>query len=197
MRTLYFPLILTATFLASGCSIKQAVTPVELSSEMTPEICLIPAEGLREGFNTTYENLLKNKGFLTRHIPPGSSPSSCPLSTTYIGTWSWDMAIYMSYADIRVYQYGKQVGHAEYDSRSGSGRVIDKFIIAEKKITELTNQLFPNGAVGLKGVKEPNSGTGTVLLTKDAYQQQQLKQLEQQGLPYEEYQKRYKRIMAD
>lgn len=197
MRTLYIPIILAATFLASGCSIKQTVTPAELSSEMTPEICLIPAEGLREGFNTAYENLLKNKGFQTRQLPPGSSPSSCPLSTTYIGTWSWDLAIYMSYADIRVYQYGQQVGQAEYDSRWGGGRVIDKFIIAEKKITELTNQLFPNGAAGLKGVQESNSGTGAALLTKDAYQQRQLKQLEQQGLPYEEYQKRYKLIMAD
>jgi len=56
---------------------------------------------------------------------------------------------------IRVYQYGQQVGQAEYDSRWGGGRVIDKFINAEKKITELTNQLFPNGAAGLKGVKEP------------------------------------------
>ena len=109
------------------------VTPAELSSEMTPEICLIPAEGLREGFNTTYENLLKSKGFHTRQMPPGSALSSCPLSTTYIGTWSWDLAIYMSYADIRVYQYGQQVGQAEYDSRWGGGRVLDKFINAEKK----------------------------------------------------------------
>jgi hypothetical protein len=197
MRTLYIPFILAVTFLASGCSIMQTVTPAELSSEITPEICLIPAEGLREGFNTTYENLLKDKGFHTRQIPPGSSPSSCPLSTTYIGTWSWDMAIYMSYANIRVYQYGEEVGQAEYDSRWGGGRVIDKFINAEKKITELTNQLFPKGAAGLKGVKGLHSGTGAVLMTKVAYQQQQLEQLEHQGLSYEEYQKRYKRIMAD
>ena len=103
----------------------------------------------------------------------------------------------MSYADIRVYQYGQQVGQAEYDSRWGGGRVIDKFINAEKKITELTNQLFPNGAAVLKGVKESNSGNDAVLMTKDVYQQQQLKQLEKQGLPYDEYQKRYKLIMAE
>src|SRR5690606_2351920 len=129
-------------------SIKQTVTPAVLSSDMAPEICMIPAEGLREGFNTTYVKLLTDKGFHTRQIPPGSSPSSCPLSTTYIGTWSWDLAIYMSYADIRVYEYGQQVGQAEYDSCCGGCRVIDKFIYAEKKITEMTNQLFPNGATG-------------------------------------------------
>lgn len=195
MRTLYIPCILAATFLVSGCSIKQTVKPAELSAEMTPEICLIPAEGLRAGFNTTYENVLKNKGFHTRQIAPGSSPSSCPLSTTYVGTWSWDLALYMSYADIRVYQNGQQIGQAEYDSRRGGGRVIDKFINAEKKITELTNQLFPKGAAGLKGLTDSNSGAAPV--TKEVYRQQQLNQLGNQSLSYEQYQKRYKQIMAD
>ncbi|KPW40614.1 Lipoprotein [Pseudomonas coronafaciens pv. atropurpurea] len=197
MRALYIPIILTSAFLASGCSIKQTITPVELSSNLAPDICMIPAEGLREGFNTTYVRLLTEKGFNTRQLPPGSSPSSCPLTTTYIGTWSWDMAIYMSYADIRVYQFGQQVGQAEYDSRWGGGRVIDKFIIAEKKITEMTNQLFPKGAAGLEGGKDTNSIIGSSALTKEAYQQQQLDRLKEQGLPYAEYQKRYKQIMAE
>lgn len=150
MRTLYRCTVLAALVLGAGCSIKQTVTPAVMSSEMTPEICLIPAEGLRKGFNTTYDALLRKKGFQTRQIPPGSSPSSCRLSTTYIGTWSWDLALYMSYADIRVFEDGKQVGHAEYDSRHGGGRVIDKFIDAEEKITEMTDLLFPAGAAGLK-----------------------------------------------
>ncbi|RMS62839.1 Lipoprotein [Pseudomonas syringae pv. aceris] len=197
MRTLYNPLILASAVFASGCTIKQTVTPVELSSDLAPEVCMIPADGLREGFNTTYVRLLTEKGFHTRQIPPGSSPSSCPLTTTYIGTWSWDMAIYMSYADIRVYQFGQQVGQAEYDSRWGGGRVIDKFIDAEKKITEMTNQLFPKGAAGLKGAKGSNSVAGRSPLTKEAYQQQQLDLLKEQALPYADYQKRYNQIMAE
>lgn len=153
MRTLFGCSVLAALAMVSGCSIKQTVTPAVMSSEISPEICLIPAEGLREGFNTTYDTQLKKKGFHTRQIPSGSSPSSCRLSTTYIGTWSWDLALYMSYADIRVFEDGKQVGHAEYDSRYGGGRVIDKFVNAEKKITEMTDLLFPEGAAGLKGAQ--------------------------------------------
>ncbi|KPB95298.1 Sbal_3080 family lipoprotein [Pseudomonas syringae group genomosp. 3] len=197
MRTFYISIIVASAALASGCTINQTVTPVQLSQDLAPEICMIPAEGLREGFNTTYVRLLTEKGFHTRQIPPGSSPSSCPLTTTYIGTWSWDVAIYMSYADIRVYQFGQQVGQAEYDSRWGGGRVIDKFINAEKKITEMTNQLFPKGAAGLKGTQGSNSVAGTSPLTKEAYQQQQLDLLKDQSLPYAEYQKRYKQIMAE
>ena len=153
MRPLQICSILAASLLASGCSIKQVVTPAVMSADMTPEICLIPAQGLREGFNTAYDAQLKKKGFHTRQIPPGSSPSSCRLSTTYIGTWSWDLALYMSYADIRVFENGKQIGRAEYDSRHGGGRVSDKFIDAEKKINEMTDLLFPEGASGLKSAQ--------------------------------------------
>lgn len=77
-----------------NCSIKQTVTPAEFAP--APEICLIPAEGLREGFNTTYTNLLKTKGFQIRQLASNSLPSACSLSTTYVGTWNWDLLLYMS-----------------------------------------------------------------------------------------------------
>ena len=127
----------------SGCSIKQTVTPVALSAARSPEICMIPAEGLRAGFNTTYTAQLRSKGFQTRELPPGTTPGSCALSTTYIGQWSWDLALYMSYADIQVFENGRQVGQALYDSTSGGARM-GKFIDAQSKIIEMTNQLFPN-----------------------------------------------------
>ena len=131
----------------TGCSITQTVTPVSLSTTQSPEICTIPAEGLREGFNTTYTAQLRSKGFHTRELPPGSPPASCALSTTYIGKWSWDMALYMSFAQIQVFENGRQVGQALYDSTSGGARM-GKFIDAQNKIIEMTNQLFPEVVYG-------------------------------------------------
>jgi hypothetical protein len=104
---------------------------------------MIPAAGLREGFNTTYTAQLRSKGFQTRELPPGSPPANCALSTTYIGTWSWDLALYMSFADIQVFENGRRIGQALYDSTSGGARM-GKFIDAQRKIIEMTNQLFPN-----------------------------------------------------
>ncbi|WP_248749145.1 Sbal_3080 family lipoprotein [Pseudomonas sp. MWU15-20650] len=127
----------------TGCSITQTVTPVPSSTVHSPEICMIPAAGLREGFNTTYTAQLRSKGFQTRELPPGSPPANCALSTTYIGTWSWDLALYMSFADIQVFENGRQIGQALYDSTSGGARM-GKFIDAHSKIIEMTNQLFPN-----------------------------------------------------
>lgn len=152
MRCISLSLTLLAALLVSGCSIKQTVTPVSLSPAIEPVICMIPAEGLRPGFQASYERLLREKGFQIRQLATNSNPASCPLSTTYIGRWSWDFTIYMSYADIRVFQNGVQVGQAEYDSRSGS-MTFSKFINADAKIGELTNQLFPNGAAGMSAAR--------------------------------------------
>ena len=147
MRPLLVPAFMLTALALSGCSIKQTVTPVALSPAQSPEICMIPAEGLRAGFNTTYTAQLRSKGFQTRQLPPGSPPASCALSTTYIGQWSWDLALYMSYADIQVFENGRQVGQAHYDSTSGGARM-GKFINAENKIIEMTNQLFPAASYG-------------------------------------------------
>lgn len=187
-------LLLFASLAISGCSIKQTVTPASLSAALAPEICTIPSLGLRAGFNTTYQQLLREKGFKTRQLSPGSSPDRCPLSTTYTGTWRWDLLLYMNHADIRVYEDGRQVGQAEYDARWGGGRP-DKFISAENKIAELTHQLFPDGANGL-GVIAPQVAVNAPL-SKEAYRQQQLQRLLDERLSYEEYQRRYRQLMEE
>ena len=188
---LLLPLALLAV---TGCSIKQAVTPATLSAELVPEICTIPAPGLRAGFSTTYQQLLRDKGFRTRQLAPGSNPARCPLSTTFTGSWRWDLLLYMNYAGIRVFENGRQVGQAEYDARWGGGRP-DKFISAESKIAELTQQLFPTGAAGL-GVAAPVAITKAPT-SKAAYRQEQLRRLLDEQLSYEEYQRRYREVMAD
>lgn len=147
MRLITAPACLLVALTLAGCSIKQTVTPVAFSGAQAPEICMIPAEGLRVGFNTTYTAQLRSKGFQTRELRPGTPPASCALSTTYIGQWSWDLALYMSYADIQVFENGRQVGKALYDSTSGGARM-GKFIDAQSKIIEMTNQLFPNAYYG-------------------------------------------------
>lgn len=50
--------------------------------------------------------------------------------------------VIMALAEITVYSNGKPIGEATYDSLSGDG-TLSKFVDAEKKITELVNQLFP------------------------------------------------------
>ncbi|MBF6031113.1 hypothetical protein ICY20_25505 [Pseudomonas sp. P115] len=153
MRLTMAPALLLTALALTGCSIKQTVTPVTFTSAPAPQICMIPAEGLRAGFNTTYTAQLRSKGFQTRELPPGTPPASCALATTYIGQWSWDMALYMSYADIQVFENGRRIGQALYDSTSGGARM-GKFIDAQSKIIEMTDQLFPNASYGTPQVSQ-------------------------------------------
>lgn len=189
------PILILFALAMSGCSIKQNVAPAALSADPPPEICLIPAQGLRAGFNTVYTAQLRSKGFQTRELPPGSAPDTCPLSTTYIGNWAWDLALYMYFADIRVYENGRQVGQAQYDASWGGGR-LDKFIDAQNKITELTNQLFPNASYR-SATPLAAAVPVPVPVDKAEYKKQKLEQLMQTSTSYDDYQKRYREIMAE
>jgi len=100
------------------------------------------AKGVRQGFTDTYRAALQEKGFTVRQLPPASNPSDCYLSTQYIARWTWDLAIYMSYAEITVYEEGRLAGKAFYDSRK-AGLALTKYIRAENKIRELVDELFP------------------------------------------------------
>lgn len=90
----------------------------------------------------TYTRELNKKGYKTKLLAPNSPLNTCNVVSTYMGIWSWDLAIYLSYAEIKVYQNEKLIGEALYDSRSG-GANMSKFIKGEDKIIELIYQLFP------------------------------------------------------
>lgn len=127
----------------SGCAIHQTVKPVE--SFTGKQICLIENSSVRAGFVESYKRALESKGYIVRRLPSSAAITECSAASTYNALWRWDLALYMAYADIRVYRDGKLVGEAKYDSQSG-GMNTGKWIDADKKIVELVHQLFPGGA---------------------------------------------------
>jgi hypothetical protein len=124
----------------AGCSIKQHVTPVEhLASS---EICIIQNATVRQSFLAVYEAALKERGYTTKLLDERASLTDCDVTSTYLGLWSWDLALYMSYAKITIYYKGHPAGEVVYDA-SGAGVRLDKFVDAELKIRDLVAQLFP------------------------------------------------------
>ena len=132
------PILMMTTLTA--CSIHQTVKPVE--AFQGKEVCIIENPAVRVGFLDTYEQSLMSKGYHPRQLPASSSLTTCPISSTYSANWRWDMALYMEYAEIKVYEEARPIGEATYNARNG-GASMGKFIDAEKKIRELVNQLFP------------------------------------------------------
>jgi len=126
-----------------GCSIKQTVKPVELSGQPM-EICIIKNETVRPSFLDAYTDALKAKSVQVRTLDESASLNECTITSTYAAHWAWDLAMYMRYAEIKVYRGAALVGLAVYDATWGGGRP-DKFINAENKIRELVDQLFSTG----------------------------------------------------
>jgi hypothetical protein len=143
----------------SGCSITQTVNPV--GNLATSEVCIIENSQVREGFLPELKNVLQTKNAQVYVLGSDATTSSCPIVLTYIARWKWDLAMYMSYAEINVYRDGQVVGNALYDATSGGGRM-DKFIDAEPKIRELVNQLFPSNFPDVPGSREVINGKATV-----------------------------------
>ncbi len=135
----------SSTFLCialTGCAIHQTVRPVEQFEDK--QVCIVESPSVRAGFLDAYKRALVAKGYVVKQLPQSASLVECPITSTYTATWQWDLAIYMAYAEITVYNNGKPIGKATYDARRGGGNM-SKFIDADKKISELTNQLFPGG----------------------------------------------------
>jgi len=132
---------LALTSLLGGCAITQNVKPVD--NLAGKEICVVVNPAVSQpGFLVAYTRSLNEKGYMVRELPPGSSVNECPVTSTYTANWRWDLALYMAFADIKVYQNGSQVGQAVYDAMSG-GANMSKFIKGDAKIAELVDQLFP------------------------------------------------------
>lgn len=138
-------LVMLAAALLAGCSIVQEVRPVTTAGK---EICVIAnPKVLQAEFVEVYRRELAAKGFEVKLLSADSPLTACALTSTYTANWQWDLALYMAYAELKVYGDGKLVGEAIYDSRRG-GASLSKFIRAEQKIKELVDLLFPKGASG-------------------------------------------------
>jgi hypothetical protein len=135
--------LLTIVCLLQGCSIQQKVTPV--GNMEIAEINIIENPAVKTAFRDAVKTAVEKQG-VTAELPPASSiPEDYPYALTYTANWTWDLALYLVYAEINVFSQGNVIGTAVYDSTRGGMRM-DKFISAEKKVDELVTQLFAREA---------------------------------------------------
>jgi hypothetical protein len=140
--------------LLAGCAIHQNVHPLDAVADS--QVCIIDNPEVRPGVMATYRRVLSDKGYAVRELPRTAAITECKVTTTYRANWRWDLAMYMHYAEFRVFVDGKEKGTAIYDATRGGGNP-NKFIDADKKIAELVNQLFPGGAGNHAAVPAPGT----------------------------------------
>ena len=141
--------------LLAGCAIHQNVRPVEAVGDT--QVCVINNPAVRPSVMASYRRVLGDKGYTVRELPESAAITDCKVTSTYQANWRWDLAMYMHFAQFRVFIDGKEKGVATYDATHG-GANMGKFIDADKRIAELINQLFPGGA----GTRAGTPGTVVV-----------------------------------
>jgi hypothetical protein len=134
--------LLAAMLSLFGCAINQTVRPVEqLESQ---QLCVVENPAVGMDFLPVFQRTLIDAGYVVRKLSPSSALTDCPVTITYTANWRWDLAMYMAFAEIKVYRDGQLAGQATYDSLHG-GANMNKFIKADAKIGELVHQLLPGG----------------------------------------------------
>lgn len=123
-----------------SCAIDRNVRPVE--SAKIELLCIEQNEAvLMDEFEPTLLRLIGARGISTQTFK-GDRPEQCRHVLQYVANWRWDMAMYLYYAKIDVFDGFDKVGSAEYDATMG-GLNLDKFGSTEAKIEPLVGQLFP------------------------------------------------------
>jgi hypothetical protein len=143
------PLRLIASALPwlSGCTITQTAQPLSTRESDIRQICLIEDPRVFGEFLTTYRSALEARGFSVKVLTPGSTVTSCPLTSTYYALRSWDFVTYMSHAVVVIYRDGEKAAEALYDApKAGFALTTRIYETTESKVGTMVSQMLPTVA---------------------------------------------------
>ena len=141
MKRFIMSTLICIAILISGCSIDQQVKPID--TEITKITVVENPKVTMSGFLDAYKKALVNKGCIVETVPVGADLEDYEYASTYTANWTWDLTMYMYYAQIKMYHNGVECGKATYDSSKG-GLNMGKFVNAEEKVSELVDLLLPS-----------------------------------------------------
>ena len=135
-------LALTATLAAATACTAIRVEPVDPAAgvrhvciEDNPDVIVkdfVPV--VREGF--------ARHGITSEVYDGDAAPPQCEFTLTYTALRSWDMAPYLSHAELRLHRQGTQVAYAEYHLRGKGGYSLMKFQGTKTKMDPVIDQLL-------------------------------------------------------
>jgi hypothetical protein len=178
----------------SGCSITQSIEPIKAPIS---QVCVLDnPKVLMDGFQPELQKQIEQKGYPTK-VYTGARPGDCSHHLEYTANWQWDMAMYLTYTEMRVYDHLGLAGQAVYDARRGGGR-LDKFGRTAEKIKPLVDELFGSASAAPIAVR-PTTWEAVVDSGKDSADRlRELDNLKEQGLVTEdEYARKREAILNE
>lgn len=77
-----------------------------------------------------------------------SEANSCPVTLTYTANLHWDMKPYLTHAELRLWQGGKQIGFAEYHLNGNGGLDLGKWRGTKTKMDPVIDELLSSQGGG-------------------------------------------------
>lgn len=136
-----FATIATASFIALTSCTSVDVRPAQTLQRGT-EVCIVNnpkvivsdfVDVVRDGFD--------RHGLPTKVVSESES-NSCKITLTYTALRSWDMAPYLSHAELRLWENGSQIGFAQYHLNGKGGYSLTKWKGTKSKIDPVVDQLL-------------------------------------------------------
>lgn len=126
--------------LLGACTITRDVRPLPPATPLSP-LCIEENDTVwSKEFLSMLRQEFARRGIQTS-IYQGARPVECRYHLAYIANWSWDIAVYLVYANLRIYDADDLIGEVTYDARGGSGR-FDKLGTTEGKLVPLIDELM-------------------------------------------------------
>ena len=138
IRMLFIFLVIASAF---GCTATK-VTPLKSDLELK-HVCI--QDGKLSCFDGDMLGVIRD-GFdrhgISSEIYSGELPSECEFYLSYMCARTWDIAMYMHHAELRLYREMAQIGYAEYHLKGGGGFSLMKFESTKKKMDPVIDELL-------------------------------------------------------
>ena len=132
--------IASIAVLISACTTVQ-VSPIDAALDFQ-HVCIKnnPAV-LVSDFVSVLEDRFARHG-VTTEIFSNKKPESCEYVLTYTALRSWDMAPYLSHAELRITQNNRRVAAGTFHLEGGGGLALTKYADTKTKMDPVIDKLF-------------------------------------------------------
>lgn len=79
---------------------------------------------------------------ITTEVYVGERPSHCEFNLTYTALQSWDITLYLSHAEFRLFKNNSRIAYAEYHLKGKGGFALNKWAGVKSKISPVIDGLL-------------------------------------------------------
>lgn len=142
MKNIFLPVAILASLFLTGCS-GPRFTGGSISADILasrPAILSIDDKETREGFKLAIEDWLTEENYTNTTAADGTQHDPKKITLEHVGYWKWDLALFLSQAEIDAFHQGQRVGSVTFKAPNNMN--LNKWGSAEKRIKLMLDILF-------------------------------------------------------